>query len=175
MFEIRPAKESEIVLLAEIESQADNLFPTGLIPAESEPYPFESHQRALEVGGLLVACVGDKPVGFASAEPQSEAWHLFLLAVLPEWGRKGIGRALLDRVIANASANAASSLSLTTFAHIPWNGPFYQSAGFSLLEYRQCPQYLKDLLNNEAAAGFNHRVAMVYYLNNSSFTGQNSK
>ncbi|MEM7358987.1 MAG: GNAT family N-acetyltransferase [Pseudomonadota bacterium] len=164
MFEVRFAKETEIPLLAHIEAQADTLFPADLIPAGDDPYPPELHLRACRTGCLLVACVGQEVVGFANAEPRARDYHLYLIAVLPAWGRRGIGRALLEQVMETAKQQGHHRLTLTTFSHLPWNAPFYKSVGFNSLAYPDCPPYLKEILNNEVAAGFKQRVAMVYDL-----------
>jgi N-acetylglutamate synthase-like GNAT family acetyltransferase len=47
-------------------------------------------------------------------------------------GRRGIGRALLDHVAALARARGAPALTLTTFAEVPWNGPYYARLGFEV-------------------------------------------
>jgi len=56
--------------------------------------------------------------------------HLEQLSIAPEHGRQGHGRALLRAAIGEARRRGYERMTLRTFADIPWNGPFYSSAGF---------------------------------------------
>jgi GNAT superfamily N-acetyltransferase len=56
--------------------------------------------------------------------------HLHEIDVLPEHGRKGLGRALVLRVAEWARANGYPSATVTTFRNLPWNTPSYASVGF---------------------------------------------
>jgi N-acetylglutamate synthase-like GNAT family acetyltransferase len=52
--------------------------------------------------------------------------------------RRGIGRRLLEHVIAWAREGGARHLWLTTYGHLPWNRPFYESVGFVLVPEERC-------------------------------------
>jgi ribosomal protein S18 acetylase RimI-like enzyme len=56
--------------------------------------------------------------------------HLDELAVTPAHGRRGVGRALVDEVLAWSAARGLPSVTLTTFRDVPWNGPYYEKLGF---------------------------------------------
>ena len=56
--------------------------------------------------------------------------HLDELDVLPAYGRKGLGSALLDAVCTRAEQAEYPAVTLTTFRDIPWNAPFYWRRGF---------------------------------------------
>ena len=72
-------------------------------------------------------------VGFALGVWCGADAHLQELDVVPHRGRRGIGRRLVAEVIAWAGRNHRERLTLTTFAEIPWNAPFYARLGFSVL------------------------------------------
>jgi GNAT superfamily N-acetyltransferase len=93
-------------------------------------------------------------VGFAIAYLTEESVYLSELDVHPSHGRRGIGRRLIEAVIAWAREQSVSSITLITFADIPWNGPFYTRFGFSTLNPDSVSPTLQDLLKAEAAAGF---------------------
>ena len=92
---IRPATPNDIPLLATVESAADELFPPDRIPQTGDVPSAERHLQALRQGVLLVAEVEECVVGFITGEPLANAFHIFALAVDPNYGQRGIGRRLL--------------------------------------------------------------------------------
>ena len=48
----------------------------------------------------------------------------------PDYGRRGIGRALLRAAVDWAATRGYDELSLATYRDVPWNAPFYASEGF---------------------------------------------
>ena len=69
-------------------------------------------------------------IGFAVAWVIDGEGHLDELAVTPAHGRRGVGRALVDEVLAWSAARGLPSVTLITFRDVPWNGPFYEKLGF---------------------------------------------
>lgn len=61
---------------------------------------------------LLVARRDGEPVGFALARAIADEAELLLLAVRPRFRGRGIGKALLDRVMADARARGIATLHL---------------------------------------------------------------
>ncbi len=164
MIEIRRCQEKEMALLAEIEDQADQIFPSGLIPPNAANYPIEHLKRANGHGSLIVASDDEQIVGFAVAEPRGQAYHLFLIAVWPQWGRQGIGGALLNQIGRDAIEKNLEKITLTTFSNIEWNAPYYKKKGFvTVFDFKSCP-YLREILEAEAKEGFTNRVAMELVL-----------
>ena len=53
--------------------------------------------------------------------------------MLPEWSGHGVGRALIDQVVAWASGRG-TSLTLATFRDVEWNAPLYAHLGFVVLD-----------------------------------------
>ena len=76
---------------------------------------------------------GSEIVGFALARWCDDDAHLQELDVLPEWGRRGIGRRLVAAVVAWATGKGRERVTLTTFTSVPWNAPFYERLGFVVL------------------------------------------
>jgi [ribosomal protein S18]-alanine N-acetyltransferase len=80
-------------------------------------------------GSHLIIARGDLAIGFALSRVIIDECELMLLAVTPESQRTGIGRSLLDAVIANAHAANAVSI----FLEVRSGNPaitLYSSAGF---------------------------------------------
>lgn len=53
--------------------------------------------------------------------------------VLPELGRRGIGRRLLDAVEVEAAARGLDPLTVVTDAHVPWNRAWYEGLRFRVI------------------------------------------
>ncbi len=135
---IREARPDELVAIAEIERAAGKLFDDWrdrVALDDGEPTPLPLHEEARARGDLFVAVgEGDAPVGLAFLGTLDGEGHLWELDVHPDHGRKGIGRALLAFVIETMRARGHPGVTLTTFREIPWNRPFYESAGFVVVE-----------------------------------------
>ena len=79
----------------------------------------------------------------------------------PDPGNMQCPLLLLNSVYLLAS-KCPCGLSLTTFRNVPFNAPFYASAGFRIWD--PAPAEIEVLLTNEAARGLKDRCAMVLEL-----------
>src|SRR5688572_26480034 len=107
MYRIDQATPSDVPLLSAIEERASALFGgiaalAGIPPHSVSMQALEAAQRA---GLLWVARDTDGvPIGFALVERLGESLHLEEVDVLPEHGRQGVGRALVNTVCEYARA-----------------------------------------------------------------------
>ncbi|MEM9622085.1 MAG: GNAT family N-acetyltransferase [Pseudomonadota bacterium] len=161
-FTIRTGTLADVPHLANIESAADMLFPSGRLPPDGGTYAAEDFHRAIEHGLLEIAWVAQQQAGFAVAQPDENNLHLALLAVHPEHGRRGIGRALVSHVLQMAVGAGYRQVTLTTFADIPWNAPFYRSMGFIELAAHAQTERVQQILAAEIDTGMYNRVAMAF-------------
>lgn len=165
---IRPAQVSDLALLADIERSAAQRFrgtPMGWA-ADGEPLPLDALAAAQADGLLWVALRDGQACGFALAKPMDGDLFLVEMSVaLPAQGQ-GLGRALMQAVLAHArTAGRYGAVVLTTDRELPWNAPFYQRLGFVELT----PPYSAGVharLQAEADAGSDaaRRCAMAYPL-----------
>jgi GNAT superfamily N-acetyltransferase len=157
---IRPAEPADLEQLPAVEAAADTLFaPLGLpdLPPPAGPEVWARAWRVLVTGRPVV--------GFAVLELVDGAVHLEQLAVHPDAQRRGTGTALLEATVAEARAHGADRVTLTTFADVPWNGPFYARHGWRELD--EPTPGLAARLEHERAMGLERvgrRVAMVRLL-----------
>ena len=90
--------------------------PTDLAGVErlltASGLPLDGVQEALS--GFVVAEAGDDVVGVAGLEVCCDNALLRSVAVLPEWRSRGLGRALVSRVISDAEARGIRGLYLLT-------------------------------------------------------------
>ncbi len=159
---VRAGKRSDVALLTAIELAAGRLFPAGRIPQPDHTYPVADLVQAAEAGLLFIAEADGTVVGFATCSRRDARLHLDEVSVHPDYGRKGYGRALVERVLAVACETGQSGVSLTTFADIPWNGPFYASMGFLEVPESELDAALSEALDTERRLGMTERIAMIY-------------
>lgn len=155
---IRKTTLADVPLLPAIESAADEAFlalPELAWVAHDGGWPEEEHRKRVNAGYSVVAVEAQNaPVGFLIAQQQETVRHIQGLAVARAWQGRGVGRALLQRAIADAITEGITALTLTTFRNVPWNQPFYARAGFSTLAETELDTRLKALLAAEAEHGF---------------------
>jgi GNAT superfamily N-acetyltransferase len=161
---VRPARDEDLALLPEIERRAAQRFAG--IPAFAhlmdDATEVDDLRRAHADGLVWVATVDDALVGWCYASEKDDSLFVEEIDVLPEYGRRGIGRALLDAVESEAARLGRQAVTLTTDAIVAWNGPWYESLGFVVVP----PEAQGVDLARAVAAEANHgldlrrRVAM---------------
>src|SRR5699024_9035775 len=67
--------------------------------------------------------------------------------------RRGLGRALIEHAAGLARERGAPCLTLTTFAQVPWNAPYYERIGFRTLDENELSPGLRAIRDAEAAHG----------------------
>jgi GNAT superfamily N-acetyltransferase len=118
------------------------------------------HQGA---GRLWVAAgQADEPVAFVMGDLVDGCLHVEQVSVHPASARRGLGRRLLDHAASRAAADGLPALTLTTFAHVPWNAPYYARCGFRVLDDAELTPGLRAIRQREAALGLGRqpRVCM---------------
>ncbi|HEX7442570.1 MAG TPA: GNAT family N-acetyltransferase [Acidimicrobiales bacterium] len=127
---VRLATPGEFARLRWVELESDKLMEQVGIG----PFPEDDGGDRLS-GASVVFASGDPAVGFVSVRPVDDGAHVDQLSVLPANGRRGIGRALLDRAVDWARDEGLAGVTLTTFRDVPWNAPFYRTVGFEVVAH----------------------------------------
>ena len=86
-------------------------------------------------------------------QPGSRSLHLHEISVHPAYQGHGLGRRLMERLIAHAEMRNYHTLTLTTFTEVPWCAPFYETFGFVIVPENQAPEPLIDVLEEEKRRG----------------------
>lgn len=90
--------------------------------------------------------------------------HPFLdqVSVLRSAMRHGIGRMLVEHALKWSARQG--ELWLTTYDHVPWNGPWYERLGFRRMPEAEHGPELRRTFEAERAAlpAPEHRIAMRY-------------
>lgn len=143
-FHIEPAVIAQDDALCAIERTAVQLFRDH--PAwpfyKAVTIPPEVLGEAITRGLVWVAIAQGEPVGFVwlDTEEGGNAVGVAEIDVLPAFGRRGIGAALLEHACAWARGSGYRRIDLGTLADVPWNAPFYARHGFERVD-KQDPAF----------------------------------
>ena len=156
---IRPAGPDDIALLPALEAAADRAFENinrGPLPPPGELADL-THAHHLLV-------TGTPPIGFARLETIDGHAHLEQLSVHPTHARQGAGTALLLAACRWAADQGHPTITLCTFADVPWNAPFYARHGFTPIPDTELTPGLRALRLREQELGLDalgERTAMA--------------
>ncbi len=121
----------------------------------------EDLRRGIAQGLLRVAEADGRPVGFALCGEVDGHAHLHEMDVLPGYGRRGIGSALLESVCERAGARGLTAMTLATLRDVPWNAPFYAMRGFVEMPEGDWGEELAAIVDRERMLGFPMRLRVV--------------
>lgn len=150
---LRALSTDEIGEAVAIDDDACTLYPTAgvhLDMAPDHPFALAEYARWTRAARDGLAFVGARNagrgvallvLGYVDGQP-----YLDQLSVRVSAMRRGIGRWLVRHSIEWA---ADGPLWLTTYAHVPWNRPFYESEGFVVVPTADCPAGITAILDEQ--------------------------
>jgi len=148
-YTITAGQVDDIPALIAVDKAASALFTsTGLLEPEtlSDHVPAEVFESEMPLGSVFVARnQHDWAVGFALIRLRGSGLYLDQVSVHPDHGQKGIGRALVIRVLTEAERRKLPHVNLSTFRDIAWNGPFYASLGFKEIPREKLEPYMREI------------------------------
>jgi ribosomal protein S18 acetylase RimI-like enzyme len=156
-FLVRAARWSDVAAMPALEQSAGELF--RVVPDLAHLADGENRSEQLYgdlvAGGWCRVAENDagELCGFLCAERHEADLHICELAVGLDHQRLGIGRRLIGVTIQAARHRGIASVTLTTFADIAWNAPFYERLGFRRLADRALGPRLRAVLRREAESG----------------------
>lgn len=161
---VRAARESDLAVMQDIERAAGTWFREIGMPeiAEDEPLPLAELARYRRDNRAWVAADDrDIPVAYLIADVVDGCLHVEQVSVHPRAARRKIGRTLLEHAAAHAVACGLPALTLTTFAEVPWNAPYYARLGFRVLGDGELSPGMRAIRDREVAHGL-HRWPRVF-------------
>ena len=150
-FTVRLASLDDAHLLADIERAADQRYLDS-------PYrdllsglaiPDEAALRYCSEGRIFVAEVADRVVGYLGwhLEPDPSYLCISQVSVLPEFGKRGIGAALMRSAVGTAADHGISHVVLATFSDVAWNEPWYRRLGFRTIDPSDWTVWMSDVVD----------------------------
>ncbi len=130
---IRAARTDDVPALRALQHAAGARFRDAGMPtvAALDPAPAEHLDDAARAGLLWVDTDdGDRPRAFLLASVEPGCAHVEQVSVDPVWAGRRIGAALIEHLAAWAADRGLAELTLTAFADVPWNAPYYERLGF---------------------------------------------
>ena len=160
--QIRVARPDEAGAIIDIEQAAGRLFDPWRerLGFHNDEVPDPKEVRAAcERGDLYVAGDDHELVGFCLLAEVDGQGHLQELDVHPEHGRHGIGRQILEFAANILRSRGYRAMTLTKFREVPWNRPFYEKAGFEIVE--SWGSEMQEVVAQEEASGIDFRRRCV--------------
>ncbi len=162
---IRMTSEADLPVLRDIERAAGRQFAEiGMmtVATDEPPAPEVFAERHSHGRVWVYVDESDTPIAFAMVGVVDGTAHLEQVSVHPDHAGERIGQALIGRVLSWARANGFPTLTLTTFAEVPWNGPYYERLGFRPLTRSEETPGLRAIRAAEAAHGLDRwpRICM---------------
>lgn len=162
---IRIAQVDDVVSLADIERAADATFRDENMAAvaNGETMPARDLLRYLNAGRAWVDTDDlDRPIAYLLVDVTDDAVHIEQVSVHPAYAGQGKGRELIETLALWANQQGYSALTLTTFANVPWNAPYYARLGFDIVPPDRLTPGLRKVREHEVSVGLDEwpRVAM---------------
>lgn len=133
---IRLATESDLAVFIDIERAAGESFARVGMQAVAEDEQdtveqLEPYQRAGHAWAYVDS--DDVPHAYLTADVVDGCGYLAQVAVHPDHAGRRIGRALIENAHAWAAEQGLPAMTLTTFAVVPWNAPYYERLGYRMI------------------------------------------
>jgi GNAT superfamily N-acetyltransferase len=135
MTTIRQPRRDELELLRSIERDAGKTFAGLGMTRMGEALRVEELEIFRSAGRAWVTVdADDAPVAYLLTAVLDNCAHIEQVSVAPSHARRGLGAALIEHLATIARGERRPALTLTTFSAVPWNAPYYQRLGFTIVE-----------------------------------------
>ena len=157
---IRPAKFADIPAIIEVEISAGALFEgTHMDWAVGETSTVDSLRECIAQNQVWVAEVDGMVVGYGCGMDLDGSFYIEEVSVGRSHHRQGIGRMLIDHMAGEARNLGYRAVTLTTDRTLPWNAPYYERLGFSIMKDSELSPQLRAALDEKPEP--QRRCAMV--------------
>lgn len=165
---IRLAESDDLVVLPALERAAGQRFRDLDMAeiADGEVSTVEALRVACDMGRLWVAEHEGLVCGFLMASILDGDGHIEEVSVHPDAAGRRLGSKLIGAFVDWCAACGFGAATLTTFADVPWNRPYYERLGFAVVLPGAWGPAMARQVEQETAAGLDpsRRVVMRYPL-----------
>lgn len=170
MIRIRLASADDVPKVAPLERAAAEVFRTiGMDAIADDPPIAESILlQAVEDRRLWVAVEYGVLKAYLLGDFLPRSLHIDQVTVHPDAARRGLGALMIESVSADPRSKQRGLLTLTSFANVPWNAPYYERIGFLDIAERDWPEGVAEKVATERAKGLDAwpRVVMQRAITN---------
>jgi len=167
-YQIRLANLNDLPILQVIEQAASQQFSEfGLDGLENINLSIETLIEAQERNYVwVITTTTQEIVGFAVVSTSGSYVHLEEIDIHPNYARQGLGRALINSICNWSKTTGFQAITLSTFRDIPWNAPYYERLGFSIIPENRLSEDLLRVQQQETDLGLptDQRVMMCKQL-----------
>lgn len=155
MIRIRLASADEIHKVAPVEQAAAEMFrEIGMIDvADDAPIAEKVLLAAIEDQRLWVAVEYGVLKAYLLGTFLPKSLHIDQVTVHPDAARRGLGALMIESVSADPRAKKLGMLTLTSFANVPWNAPYYERIGFLDIAESDWPEGIAEKVAFEQEHG----------------------
>jgi GNAT superfamily N-acetyltransferase len=165
---IRAAEHHDLPRLQDIERAAGAAFRDVDMAAiaDDDPPTVAALQQYQAAGRAWVAtddsAGDDVAVGYLLLDVVDEAAHVEQVSVDPSHAGRRLGRQLIETAADWAVEHGFDEITLTTFAEVAWNAPYYARLGFTVVPEAQLGPGLSAVRRHERGLGLDAwpRVSM---------------
>lgn len=155
MIRIRLASADEIHKVAPLERAAAEVFRTIGMDAVADDAPISESVllQAVEEQRLWFAVEYGVLKAYLLGEFLPQSLHIEQVTVHPDASRRGLGALMIESVSADPRSKERGLLTLTSFANVPWNAPYYERIGFLDIAESDWPDGVAEKVAAEQAKG----------------------
>lgn len=153
---VRVARRDDLPAVRELERAAGAAFRDLDMAAVADDEPLSiTELAAFQQDGRawVITDDADRPVAYLLLDVVDGNVHVEQVSVHPDHAGQGLGNTLLDTAAAWAQQHGLAALTLTTYANVPWNAPYYRRLGFQIVPEDQMTEGLRRICENEQARG----------------------
>ncbi|WP_242687248.1 MULTISPECIES: GNAT family N-acetyltransferase [unclassified Actinopolyspora] len=121
--------------------------------ADDDPPSLPELRGFAEAGHAWVIDRHEQVAAYLLARVLDGCAHIEQVSVHPHHAHQRLGVALVEHLADWARRRGLPALTLTTFRHVDWNGPYYLRCGFRWLSESEITPGLRELRAREAAHG----------------------
>ncbi len=133
--------------------------------ADHEPTPASIFEDRARDGLLYVALLADTVAGFLIWSPMDGQAYIEEVSVDPAHAGHKLAARMIDRLDEDIRGRHPA-ITLTTFRHVPWNGPYYATLGFEEFPRDQAGPEHAEAWQEQADAGLDmsKRLFMIRHV-----------
>lgn len=132
MIRIRLASVDDVPKVAPLEQAAAEMFRNIGMDAVADDAPIADSVllQAVEDQRLWVAVEYGVLKAYVLGDFLPQSLHIDQVTVHPNASRRGLGALMIESVSADPRSKERGLITLTSFANVPWNAPYYERIGF---------------------------------------------